>query len=48
MAKYLLDYDEIIPEAKEVEIAERIRDYYIPKGQAMDKSQFDGMTKVTQ
>lgn len=48
MAKYLLDYEDICPKDKEVDIAERIRDYYIPKGQAIDKSQFDRMTKVTQ
>lgn len=46
LAKYLNQYDETLPESKEKEIAERIRDFYFPNGQVIDKSQLEPITKV--
>lgn len=45
-SKFFNQYDETLPPYKEREIAQKIRDFYIPHGQKIDKSKLDQIPKV--
>lgn len=42
----MFQYDEILPESKETEIAQKIRNFYLPNGQIVDETSFGEITKV--
>lgn len=46
LSKVFFQYMDTIPDSKETEIAERIRDFYFPGGQTIDNTKLEQLTQV--
>lgn len=46
IARHLLLFNETGPERKMVDVSKKIREFYFPNGQKIDKTQYENLTTV--